>query len=316
MKTEAKEAQVLALAQAERKVLTRLGTRKLHHQISPGLQAAGIRFGRDKLFALLGEHDLLIRPRRRYVTTTNSKHFLRRHPNRVKGLPVTRPEQVWVSDITYIKTDEGFVYLNMVTDAWSRKIVGYAIARNMDAESMKKAYQMALAGRRYPHLALIHHSDRGLQYCSHEYVQLSTEAGVAISMTENGDPYENALAERMNRTMKEEFGLGGRIGGYAQAALMAEEGIGLYNTRRPHLALAMQTPETVHLQNLTLDLPQEAETGSAGGQPARNTAVSGNGTGGVSEPPAIEKGAIFAAMPEKTHTIRKTKIPATGAAGT
>lgn len=301
----------------ERKVLTRLGTRKLHHLISPLLAQSSIRFGRDKLFSLLSEHDLLIHPRRRYVTTTNSKHFLRMHPNRTKGLRLTRPEQLWVSDITYIKTEEGFCYLNLVTDAFSRKIMGYAIAPAMDARSMKEAYEMALKNRIYAHLALIHHSDRGLQYCSADYVSLSEQHGVQVSMTENGDPYENALAERMNRTIKEEFGLGAKLKSYEHGALLSAQGIHLYNTRRPHLSLGMKTPEQVHNRNLNLALSQQADPGPAGEQPGSNTATNGKGAGADIKmtAPANHQNAIFVAMPKKTHATIKTKIPATQAAG-
>src|SRR5205814_2261347 len=131
-----------------------------------------------------------------------------KYPNIVKGLKIENPEQVWVSDITYLKTDEGNCYLNLVTDAYSRKIMGYAIADTMDTEAMIKALEMGLKNRKYPQNKLIHHSDRGLQYCSKEYVNLASKHEVKLSMTEQSDPYENALAERMNRTLKEEFGLG------------------------------------------------------------------------------------------------------------
>ena len=152
--------QVKQLVDNERKALSRLGGRKLHHQIRDSLQAQEIKFGRDKLFALLGKHGMLILPRRRYVQTTMSKHWLRKYPNLIKGLAVRRPDEVWVSDITYIKTDEGNCYLNMVTDAYSRKIMGYAIADNMEAAQMKQALQMAVGNRKNKH-PLIHHSDRG-----------------------------------------------------------------------------------------------------------------------------------------------------------
>ena len=240
------------MVQTERKILPMLGGRKVYYQIKPLMRTASIKMGRDKLFRLLGEHDLLIKPKRRYVTTTNSKHWLRKYPNIVKGIAITAPEQVWVSDITYIKTDEGNCYLNMVTDAFSRKIMGYSIAQNMNTDEMKKAYDMAVSLRTYPNQPLIHHSDRGLQYCSSEYVKISGENNIGISMTENGDPYENALAERMNRTLKEEFGLGRRLPTRQQAFRLAEEAVKLYNGRRPHLALKMNTPDNVHLQKSRL----------------------------------------------------------------
>lgn len=240
------------MIQTERKILPMLGGRKVYHQIKPAMQMASIKMGRDKLFRLLGDHNLLIKPKRRYVTTTNSKHWLRKYPNIIKDIEITRPEQVWVSDITYIKTDEGNCYLNLVTDAFSRRIMGYSIAQNMNTEEMKKAYDMAVCCRIYPDEPLIHHSDRGLQYCSSEYVKISTDNNIAISMTENGDPYENALAERMNRTLKEEFGLGRRLPSRQQAFRLAAEAVDLYNQRRPHLSLKMNTPDNVHLQKSRL----------------------------------------------------------------
>lgn len=241
---------VLNLVRAERKILPMLGGKKIYHQIKPALNNNAIKMGRDKLFKLLSEHHLLIKPRRRYITTTNSKHWLRKYPNIIRDKVITQPEQLWVSDITYIKTDEGNCYLNMVTDAWSRRIMGYAIADNMNTEEMKKAYQMAIANRVYPNSKLIHHSDRGLQYCSSDYVHLSSDNCIQISMTDNGDPYENALAERMNRTIKEEFGLGRLLPSRQQAFRLAEEAIHLYNNKRPHWALKMKTPDDVHLQKI------------------------------------------------------------------
>ncbi len=240
---------VLSLVHKERKILTRLGGKKLYHQIKPSLSASNIKFGRDKLFKLLAERKLLIKPHKTYTQTTMSKHWLRKYPNLVKDIKVTAPEQVWVSDITYIKSDEGNCYLNMVTDVFSRKIMGYAIADNMETASMIKAYQMAIKNRKTDR-SLIHHTDRGLQYCSGEYVKLSTDNGVSISMTENGDPYENALAERMNRTIKEEFGLGRLLPSRQKAFLLAEEAVELYNNYRPHWALKLNTPNHVHSQKI------------------------------------------------------------------
>jgi transposase InsO family protein len=228
------EKDVLNLVHKERKILTRLGGKKLYHQIKPALAATKIKFGRDQLFRLLGEKSLLIKPKRTYTQTTMSKHWLRKYPNLVKDLVVDAAEQEWVSDITYIKSDEGNCYLNMVTDVYSRKIMGYAIAANMDTNSMIKAYEMALKNRKTNNYQLIHHTDRGLQYCSQEYVKLSGENGVRISMTENGDPYENALAERMNRTMKEEFGLGRLLPSRQKAFRLTVEAVEIYNNYRPH----------------------------------------------------------------------------------
>lgn len=234
------------LADEQRKQLPRLGGKKIYHQIKPFIEQAALKVGRDKLFCILRDYDMLIKPKRRYVQTTMSKHWLRKYPNIVKGLQIERSEQVWVSDITYIKTDEGTCYLNMVTDAFSRKIMGYSIADSMDTDSMIKAFEMGLKNRKYSNAQLIHHLDRGLQYCSKEYVALSNKHGVKISMTEQSDPYENALAERMNRTLKEEFGLGQKLKSRLLAKELTEQAIFLYNNQRPHLSLKMKTPEMVH----------------------------------------------------------------------
>lgn len=166
--------------------------------IGPSLRDKGLKIGRDKLFTWMGEYDLLIKSGRRYIQTTNSKHWLRKYPNIVKDKKIDGPEQVWVSDITYIKTGEGNMYLSLVTDAFSRKIMGYNIDSNMEAYGVGKALTMAKNQRLYPQEILIHHSDRGLQYCSSEYVRIAEEGKIKMSITENGDPYENALAERMN----------------------------------------------------------------------------------------------------------------------
>jgi len=228
--------------------LPRLGTRKLYYLIKDALQERNIKFGRDKLFELLKENNLLIQPQRRYIQTTMSKHWMRKWPNIIKDLPVTEPDQVWVSDITYIKTEKENCYLNMITDAYSRKIVGYAMDNTMQTESMIKALEMAAKQKINPDIRTIHHSDRGLQYCSKEYVELTARNNIKLSMTENSDPYENALAERMNRTIKEEFGMNGKLKDKEQLHQLLKESINLYNQNRPHLALNMKTPEEVYKQ--------------------------------------------------------------------
>lgn len=228
--------------------MPRLGGRKLYHQIRDSLSSKALKMGRDGLFDVLRKHDMLIHPRRRYVQTTMSKHWLRKYPNLFKNVLVSRADQVWVSDITYIKTDQGNCYLNLITDVWSRKIVGYAVADNMETRQMKQALIMALKQREIKDKALMHHSDRGLQYCSGEYTSIAIENNITISMTENGDPYENALAERMNRTLKEEFGLGRILATKEQAKLLVSEAVDLYNNYRPHLSLKMKTPQSVYKQ--------------------------------------------------------------------
>lgn len=230
----------------ERKVLPRIGTRKVHYLITDSLQRAGLKCGRDKLFALMRQYGLLIQPRRRYVQTTMSKHWLRKWPNIIKDKLVSQPDEVWVSDITYLKTEQGNCYLNMITDACSRKIVGYAVADNMETESMIGALRMAVAQKINPRYPTIHHSDRGLQYCSKEYELLTTKNNIRLSITQNGDPYENALAERMNRTIKEEFGMDRTLKTKSQVKQLVDESIFLYNQKRPHLALKMKTPEQAY----------------------------------------------------------------------
>jgi transposase InsO family protein len=230
----------------ERKLLPRLGTRKIYHLINADLDKQGLKFGRDKLFRLMSDYGLQIKPRRRYTQTTMSKHWLRKWPNIIKERKVAQPDEVWVSDITYIKTEEGNCYLNMITDAYSRKIMGYAIEGTMETESMIRALKMATEQRKNSFVSTIHHSDRGLQYCSKEYTSMTSQNNIRLGMTENGDPYENALAERMNRTIKEEFGMDRVLKTREQVKLLVKESILLYNHKRPHLALKMKTPEQVY----------------------------------------------------------------------
>jgi putative transposase len=241
-----KREAVKELVDQQRKLLPRIGTRKLYHLIQDALKSKELKFGRDKLFSLLRQYQLLIYPKRRYIQTTMSKHWMRKWPNLIKELTVQRPNEVWVSDITYLKTEQGNCYLNMVTDLYSRKIVGYAIAPNMETQNMMEALKMANKQRKQKHLKTIHHSDRGLQYCSKEYVEYTKRNNIQLSMTEQSDPYENALAERMNRTLKEEFGLDKTIKTRKLIYQLVEESISLYNQKRPHLALMMKTPEEVH----------------------------------------------------------------------
>jgi len=214
--------------------------------IGSQLQKAGVKCGRDKLFDWLREDGLLIKAPRRYIQTTNSKHHFRKYDNIAKSMTVTAPEQLWVSDITYVRSNEGWMYLSLITDAFSRKIVGYNIADNMEATTVGDALKMALAQRLDKRACPVHHSDRGIQYCSKEYTELALLHGLTLSMTQNGDPYENALAERMNRTLKDEFGLGTTLPSKKIAIPLTDEAINLYNNRRPHLALNMKTPTQVH----------------------------------------------------------------------
>ena len=225
--------------------MPKLGTRKLYSLMARELQEEQIKVGRDKLFEILKKNALLQKKKRRYVRTTNSQHWLKKYPNIIKGIIINRSEQVWVSDITYIRTDEGYCYLSMITDAYSRKIMGSCLSKTLSAEGCLSALEEAL-GQRISESPLIHHSDRGLQYCSKEYVEKLRSNNIGISMTENSDPYENALAERMNKTMKEEFLCLESFRTFEIAKKVVSESINIYNEERPHLSWQMMKPAEVH----------------------------------------------------------------------
>jgi len=244
-KEDDKANDVVQLVHRERKQLPRLGTRKLYHVLRQELEERALKVGRDKLFTILREKHLLLGKKRKYVKTTMSKHWLKKYPNLIKDVALERPEQVFVSDITYISTEGGFNYLSLVSDACSKKIMGYALSPHLGVEGCVTALQMALADRRTDK-PLIHHSDRGLQYCSKDYVGILNDHHVQISMTTNGDPYENAIAERMNGILKEEFYCSSTFVDHEQAERHIAQSIKLYNTRRPHLSCHMLTPEMAH----------------------------------------------------------------------
>lgn len=225
----------------------RLGTRKLHFllrsQAEPGLQ-----IGRDRLFRVLAEYRLLVQPKRAYHRTTHSFHRFYRHPNLLKPGPqqilASGPERVWVADITYLPSHNGPLYLSLVTDAYSRKIVGHHVHEGLQAESVARAFSLALRQRSTRH-ALVHHSDRGVQYCSAHYQRLHAQHGITCSMTDGYDCYQNALAERVNGILKHEL-LNQRPQDLAQARRMVREAVDIYNRERPHQALKYKTPDAVH----------------------------------------------------------------------
>lgn len=227
-----------------RRFMPRIGTRKLYFMIKPKLIKEGIKLGRDGLFDYLREERMLIKPKRSYTKTTYSKHWMKKHPNLVNGLKVVRPEQVFVSDITYLESEEGVHYLSLVTDAYSRKIMGYELSREMKAKDILKALKRALASRTTV-APLIHHSDRGLQYCANIYQEVLKKHGVKPSMTDGYDCYQNALAERVNGILKQEF-LIHRCKSFEDLGYLVKESICTYNERRPHLSLKLKTPEEVH----------------------------------------------------------------------
>jgi len=229
--------------------MPRIGTRKLFFLISNDLKALNIKMGRDVLFNFLRAEHLLIKPKRNYVKTTNSKHWMKKYPNRIEQMTIERPEQVWVSDITYIKINEGHHYLSLVTDAYSKQIMGYELCKNLSVEGPLRALDMAIRNRKYNGQKLIHHSDRGLQYCSGEYVDRLDCDKIEISMTQNGDPYENAIAERVNGILKYEFLMVEGFFDQHQAINVIKESVKIYNGERPHLSCGMLTPIQAHQQN-------------------------------------------------------------------
>lgn len=237
---------VLELVAEQRKEMSKVGTPKLHHLISGSLARHGIKMGRDKLHELLYGYGLTIKKKRRRAKTTMSRHWMRKYPNLIKEIEVNCPEQVWVSDITYITLEEGFSYLSLITDAYSRKIMGYCLSPSLDHQGCLEALEKALAERVSVEGKLIHHSDRGSQYCCKEYVSVLNNNKVAISMTENGDPSENAKAERVNGILKDEFSLDQTFGSHKEALVAVQKGIHTYNQRRPHASCDYLTPEEAH----------------------------------------------------------------------
>jgi putative transposase len=229
--------------------LPRLGTRKLYSLLREGFRQQGLKIGRDRLFELLRSESLLVVRKRKYIQTTDSRSWMHQHPNLIKEMEVSRPEQVWVADITYVTTKQGYGYLHLITDAYSKKIMGYTLSNNLAASSTLKALQMALNNKSYTG-RLIHHSDRGLQYCSREYTGLLRLNDIDISMTQTGSPYDNAIAERINGILKEEFGLDETFETMQEAEKQTVESISLYNQLRPHTSNHFLTPQQMHSQSI------------------------------------------------------------------
>lgn len=239
------EELILELVSHERRRHPRMGTRKLLHLIGPELKEAEISIGRDRFFALLDRHDLLI-GRQAGCRTTQSRHGFRIYPNLAKELLVNAPHQLWVSDITYLRTLQGFMYLALIMDAFSRVIVGYDCSDSLEMQGTLSALSMAL--NQLPASARpMHHSDRGVQYCCGTYIEQLKEAGLAISMTQENHCYENAKAERLNGVLKQEYALGETIASKTLALQLAAQAVESYNHFRPHGALQNRNPMQVHL---------------------------------------------------------------------
>lgn len=228
--------------------MSRIGGKKLYRLIYKDLQQIDYPVGRDKFFDVLRKHDLLVKRRKRYEKTTNSYHRFYKYKNRLKNRLLTGPDQAYVSDITYIRTGLKFVYLFLITDAYSRKIVGWDLSHSLGIEGGLKALEMAIRqskGKR----GVIHHSDRGIQYCCNEYVDSMNKHQMEISMTEENHCYENAIAERVNGILKDEFLLGETWTDFEQAKRAVTEAIDTYNNFRPHMSLDYCTPGKVHQQH-------------------------------------------------------------------
>ena len=228
--------------------MPKLGGRKLLELIKPRLPPE-LSIGRDSFFDFLRRHGLLVGKRRRRVKTTYSNHWLRKYPNLIKEFIPIRSSQLLVSDITYIETGAGFVYLNLITDAYSRKIVGWAIGETLEAKYTIEALRMALRQVPKGTEGLIHHSDRGVQYCCGDYVKILNKYQVQISMTENGDPRENAVAERVNGILKDEWLNQMKLKSVEDAIKEIKRIVQIYNNCRPHASLNMKTPEYAHSQS-------------------------------------------------------------------
>ena len=230
-----------------KKVGSKTGGIKLYNELKSEMIEQNINIGRDKFYRFLRLNNLLIPKRKNYVTTTNSNHIFRKYKNIVKDKIPTRPEQLWVSDITYIKTENGHNYLAIVTDAFSKQIMGYKIDNHMKTSLCKDALDMAIKNRKYPNKKIIHHSDRGFQYCNPKYTKFAEKNGIMMSMTEQYDPYENAIAERINRTLKYEYGLLESIKNTEIAHKITKQAVYIYNNLRTHFSLDLRKPAEVHL---------------------------------------------------------------------
>lgn len=243
-------SEVLAIRQDHRV----MGGRKLYEKLNPFMLEHQIKMGRDALFDLLAANRLLVKKKRRRYVTTFSNHWLRKWPNLIRQMGVNRVNQLWVSDITYWKIAGNYVYISLITDAYSHKIVGYHLAETLDSIETMKALQMALESLPSElNEPLMHHSDRGVQYCSQAYVKLLQARNVQISMTENGDPLENAIAERINGILKEEYLKHYEVGTIEQARTKLDYAVKLYNEQRPHFSISLLTPQVVHTRNLVTE---------------------------------------------------------------
>lgn len=243
---EEKASAVVELVKKVRIRMPRLGGKKVYHLLKKKLQV--LKIGRDKLFKILRANNLLIKPKKQYHITTNSFHRFKKHKNKVEELVINRPEQVIVSDITYLGNRKKPMYLALITDAYSKKVLGYNLSDSLNTEGALEALDMAINNRMYNNEPLIHHSDRGVQYCSDLYQKKLIGNKIECSMTEKYDPYQNAIAERINGIIKQEFIGDIEVGSLELMQLLIDESIKIYNSERPHLSCALMTPDLMHQQ--------------------------------------------------------------------
>lgn len=246
IRKQEKAQQVINLVRSIRNVMPKIGGKKLYYLLQNELSELNI--GRDKLFRILRANHMLIMPKKSYHVTTDSHHRFRKHKNLISSIEINKPETVWVSDITYVGNRKNPSYLALITDAYSKKIVGFNVSNSLALEGSLKAVEMALKNRRYK-TPLIHHSDRGLQYCSNEYQKIMNDNDIKSSMTEKYDPYENAIAERINGILKQEFNIAKNMKCIDLKKKLIKNAIDIYNNQRPHLSNYMLTPDKMHEQN-------------------------------------------------------------------
>lgn len=251
---------ILQLVAQERLLMPRIGTIKLLHSIRPKLNEMGIQIGRDMLFKLLRDNGLLVKKTKAFHVTTDSNHDFNVSPNLIKNIKITHAEQVFVADITYLKTDQKHAYLALVTDGYSKKIMGWCVDNNMKVSLVKRALTMALNNKVHNNEWTFHHSDRGKQYCCPDFCEFIKGKGILLSTTEQYDPYENAVAERVNGILKYEFGLRKTLPSLEVAQKMIQQAVDIYNNKRLHWSLGLKTPQEIHNQYNSIDYKSYAIT--------------------------------------------------------
>ena len=240
----------MELIKPHRRLQARYGCAKLYLDIKDDLNKKGIKMGRDKFYDFMRNYGLLIKKSKRYHITTDSNHGFYKSKDLTVNLEITNAEQVFVSDITYIKLASQHAYLALVTDAYSKKVMGFKIDTNMKVQLVKDALQMAVNNRIYSNQDTIHHSDRGIQYCCPDFSEFANSKKMILSTTQNSSPYENAVAERVNGILKQEFGLGKTIPNLKTAQKMVKHAIEIYNKKRRHYSLELKTPEFAHMNQI------------------------------------------------------------------